>query len=150
MKPRERGTDLEERCRAEEAKARQALRRLIELSALSEREIERRTVAAGLRSEVSRVLNGTLHLKLRHIVAIVEVLKIHPGEYFRLVFEPPQQPSRLFRELEAFCRPSRPVLGEDELREGITQLVRLIETLCAGDRDVDGQGAVARDDRRGR
>ena len=76
-------------------KAREVLRILVSLSDLSQREVRRRLVKAKSGADVSRLLQGPLDLKLRHVLDICRILGMHHGEFFAITYPRPAQPSPL-------------------------------------------------------
>jgi hypothetical protein len=86
---------------AEVARLREALRRLIDLSPLSRREVERRLAALGGGVNLTHLLAGDCELKVRHVLDVVEVLDMHPFEFFALTLGEPRRPSELLRRIQA-------------------------------------------------
>ena len=64
----------------------------------------------GYRFDVCRVLTGRQDFKVRQVLAICEVIGVHPSEVFRMVLPEPATPSRLVEEVEALLRPPKPDL----------------------------------------
>jgi transcriptional regulator with XRE-family HTH domain len=58
------------------------LRQVVELSGISEREVERRLELGG--GTLSRIFSGRIELKLSHLLAILEVLEMKPERFFQL------------------------------------------------------------------
>jgi hypothetical protein len=83
-----------------EERTRQTLRSLLGFADLSRRHVQRRIEAHGGYVDVGRVLRGDCDVKLRPVLAILEVVQLHPMEFFALVFGPPTEPSFRRRELE--------------------------------------------------
>lgn len=122
---------------------RQALRNLIGLSGLSRREIEKLLSAQGDGVNLTRLLAGAYEMKVRHVLDITRALGIHPLEFFRLIFEEPEQPSPLLQRVETVFRPGRPAAagrrprvrppkGDVEaLRQYVLELMRDMERLSA-------------------
>ncbi|HVT19475.1 MAG TPA: hypothetical protein VHQ90_25260 [Thermoanaerobaculia bacterium] len=92
---------------AEVERAREVLRHLIELSGMSQRDVEKRLVERGSGTDITRLLSGRLELKLRHVVDISRVLGIHPLEFFRMVFREPEQRSPFLQRLDDLVAPRR-------------------------------------------
>jgi hypothetical protein len=64
--------------------------------------VERRLKAQGHGPiDVTRILRGELDLKLWQLLAILDVLELHPLEFFRMVFGEPGEPSPFRRQLDA-------------------------------------------------
>lgn len=80
-------------------RARQALVTLIDLSMLSRREVERRMIEHSEGTDLGRLLNGRLQLKLVHIVAICRAIDLHPMEFCRMVFGEPKERSPLLQRI---------------------------------------------------
>jgi hypothetical protein len=83
-----------------EERTRQTLRSLLGFADLSRRHVQRRIEARGGYVDVARVLRGDCDVKLRPVLAILEVVQLHPMEFFALVFGLPKEPSYRRRELE--------------------------------------------------
>jgi transcriptional regulator with XRE-family HTH domain len=127
-------------------RAREVLRHLIELSGLSQREVERRLVERGSGTDVTRLLSGRLDLKLRHVLDISTVLGIHPLEFFRMVFREPEQRSPFLRKLDELVAPgsgqraTRPQIGRlspgdvEDLQASIAELLGELKKLSPGGR----------------
>src|ERR1700753_644656 len=90
-------------------RARAILRVLVGMSGISRREVRRRLAALGSGTDVTRLLGGTLDLKLRHIVDILDVIEVHPLEFFQMTFPPPETPRRspVLQMLEATLEPGK-------------------------------------------
>jgi hypothetical protein len=87
-----------------EDKTRETLRSLLAFADLSRRHVQRCIQAHGHHVDVARVLRGDCDVKLRPVLAILEVVQLHPMEFFALVFGLPKEPSHMRRELEAWFR----------------------------------------------
>jgi hypothetical protein len=85
---------------AAEEKMRETLRSMLGFADLSRRQVQRRIRAHGSHVDVGRVLRGDCAVKLRSVLAILEVVQLHPLEFFTLVFGQPHEPSYMRRELE--------------------------------------------------
>jgi hypothetical protein len=83
-----------------EAKTRQTLRSLLAFADLSRRHVQRSIEARGGYVDVGRLFRGGCDVKLRPLLAILDVVQLHPMEFFALVFGPPKEPSFRRRELE--------------------------------------------------
>lgn len=68
------------------------LRDLLEDSDLSQREVEERLGWSP--GYLSRLLNGRVGLRLRHLEVLLEALGVAPGEYFGALFPPPPPAGR--------------------------------------------------------
>jgi hypothetical protein len=129
--------------KAEVARVREALSSLIDLSDLSRREIERRLAGQGSGVDLNRLLAGKFELKLFQLIDVLQVLDIHPLEFFRLIFKEPEQRNPLLQRMQvlfASVRPAaaaRPPSGRpaekdlEELRHRLDQLAQLVEHLRA-------------------
>jgi hypothetical protein len=127
--------------KAEVARARETLRRIIDVAGLSVREIERMLVSEGHGLDLNRMLAGKFELKLYQILDVLRVLQIHPTEFFRLVFkEPPTRSPLLERMREIFgavrppavaprSTPSGPQPTIEELQRSVDELGRLVNEL---------------------
>jgi transcriptional regulator with XRE-family HTH domain len=60
----------------------QLLRQVLELSGVSEREVERRLALGG--GTLSRIFGGRIELKLSHLLAILAVAGVKPERFFQL------------------------------------------------------------------
>jgi transcriptional regulator with XRE-family HTH domain len=60
----------------------QLLRQVVELSGVSEREVERRLDLGG--GTLSRIFSGRIELKLSHLLAVLAVIGIKPERFFQL------------------------------------------------------------------
>ncbi|RMH23482.1 MAG: XRE family transcriptional regulator [Acidobacteria bacterium] len=65
------------------------IRRLIKRSPFSQRQVEAR--AGFSRGYLSQLLAENLDLKLVHIIAILEVLEVSPGHFFRTLYPDPRE-----------------------------------------------------------
>jgi hypothetical protein len=83
-----------------EERTRDSLRSLLAFADLSRRHVQRHIQAHGHHVDVARILRGDCDVKLRHVLAILEVVQLHPMEFFALVFGLPKEPSHMRRELE--------------------------------------------------
>jgi hypothetical protein len=80
------------------------LRSLLAFADMSRSRVQRCIQANGHHVDVARVLRGDCDVKLRPVLAILEVVQLHPMEFFALVFGLPKEPSHMRRELEAWFR----------------------------------------------
>jgi hypothetical protein len=87
-----------------EDKTRETLRSLLAFADLSRRHVQRSIQAHGHHVDVARILRGDCDVKLRPVLAILEVVQLHPMEFFALVFGLPKEPSYMRRELEDWFR----------------------------------------------
>lgn len=109
---------LPHRVESEIAYMRELLGHLIEFAGMSRREVEKRLVHAGCGTDLGRVLNGRLALKVEHLLAICSVLELDPREFFDMAFKRwPRRRSPLLRRLEALLPAVRTAL--DEARDGV-------------------------------
>lgn len=83
-----------------EEKTRDTLRSLLAFADLSRRQVQRRIQLYGGHVDVGRILRADCDVKLRAVLAILEVVQLHPLEFFTLVFGPPKEPSHMRCELE--------------------------------------------------
>lgn len=67
------------------------LRLLIYFSELTQREIEERVGFS--RGHLSQLLGGTSDLKLWHLLAILRVMELEPGDFFGDLFSPHRSPA---------------------------------------------------------
>jgi hypothetical protein len=127
--------------RANVTRVREALRSLIDLSLLSRREVEKRLAASGGSIDVTRLLAGRFEIKLRHVFDLLQVIEIHPLEFFRLIFKEPSDKSALLQRVEAVFAPRAPVAPRatpapaagdvEQLRQSLEQLQREVARLSA-------------------
>lgn len=132
--------------KAEVARVREALSSLIDLSDLSRREIERRLVGQGSGVDLNRLLAGKFELKLFQLLDVLQILDIHPLEFFRLIFKEAEQRNPLLERMQALFGPARPSAAArlpstrpaekdlEELRHRVDQLAQLVEQLTARSR----------------
>jgi hypothetical protein len=83
-----------------EEKTRETLRSLLAFADLSRRQVQRRIQLYGGHVDVGRILRADCDVKLRAVLAILEVVQLHPLEFFTLVFGSPKEPSYMRCELE--------------------------------------------------
>jgi hypothetical protein len=124
-------------------RARELLRDLIELSGISRREVERRLLEQDCGTDLGRLLSGRLDLKLRHVLDIVRVLELDPGEFFGMVFKKSAARSPFLRRLESIIGPvdvpprAQPAIDERtadgiaEIRGLVLDLARTVDQLKA-------------------
>jgi hypothetical protein len=94
--------------RKDVARAREILSSLVDISGLSHREIERRLAREEAGLDVNRLLTGRFAMRLHQVVDVLDVLKVHPVEFFRLVFgEPEMRSPLLVRAIALFTPPGR-------------------------------------------
>ncbi len=91
--------------RQEVARLRETLAALIDLSGLSRRQIERCLAEQDAGVDLTRLLSGRFALKLYHLLDILEVLQVHPLEFFRMVFSAPEKRSPLMARLALLFNP---------------------------------------------
>jgi hypothetical protein len=127
--------------KAEVARVREALSSLIDLSDLSRREIERRLASQGSGVDLNRLLAGKFELKLFQLLDVLQILDIHPLEFFRLIFKEPEQRNPLLERMQALFASARasaagrPPGGRpaekdlEEVRRRLDQLAQLVEHL---------------------
>jgi len=110
-------------------RVRNALDRLVRVAGLTYADVDKR-LAEG-RGFTTRVLHGVVGLKLEHIIAILKVLEIHPGDFFRLLFPRPASQSggssiarllRLIQDPEPAEEPSNPDV--ESLARRIAELLK--------------------------
>lgn len=128
--------------KAETARVREALHRIIDVADMSQRAIERSLAARGQGFDMNRMLTGRFETKLYQILDVLGVLEIHPVEFFRLVFkEPTKQSAILLRMREIFgaVRPAaaapsptapRPELTIEALHRRVEELARQFDQLA--------------------
>jgi hypothetical protein len=127
--------------KAEVARVRETLWRIIDVAGLSVRGIERRLASEGQGMDLNRLLTGRFQLKLYQILDVLRVLEIHPVEFFRLVFKEPAQRNPLLermREIFGAVRPPAvappantpgPEATVEALRRRVDELARLVDQL---------------------
>ena len=136
--PQEIRAEVARRWKMQTRPALEEIRRLVQASGLSQREVEER--AGFSKGYLSQLLARNLDLKVWHVLAVLDALKHSPGEFFAQVY-----PTSRFPALERFRETSRPlsqemdeVLGRlyqygveslNELRGRLTQCERKIEDL---------------------
>jgi hypothetical protein len=129
--------------KAEVARVREALRSIIDVAGMSHREIERTLVSQGHGLDVNRMLAGRFELKLHQLLDVLDVLEIHPVEFFRLVFKDPLKQSAILlrmREIFGAVRPAAtpapppsapgPAMTLEALRRSVDELARLVGRLA--------------------
>lgn len=95
----------DEAFKAEAQRVLEEIRRLIQLSDLSQREVEKRVGFS--RGYLSQLLARNVDLKYWHLMAILRVLNYAPRRFFAEVYAEPYDSA-----LETFKRKSRPPSGE--------------------------------------
>jgi hypothetical protein len=124
-------------------RARGILRVLVGMSGLSRREVRRRLVDQESGTDVSRLLGGGLDLKLRNILDVLEVIEVHPHEFFQMVFPPPAdpRPSPVLQLLESTLAPGKKPatprmlpasVDQDDFRLRFAELMRELAHLMSG------------------
>ncbi len=93
------------RWKSETTPALEEIRRLVQASGLSQREVEER--AGFSKGYLSQLLARNLDLKVWHVLAILDALKHSPGEFFGQVYPASRLPA-----LERFQETSRPLSQE--------------------------------------
>ncbi|HEX6864802.1 MAG TPA: helix-turn-helix transcriptional regulator, partial [Thermoanaerobaculia bacterium] len=94
----------------EVARLRELLRNAIRLSGVTNRKIERHLGMS--QGSLSRLLAGGIELKVKHILEIVEILGLPPGQFFRIAYPEEAQPTSA---LQAFHKALSPrTAGKDE------------------------------------
>ncbi len=112
---------------ADVARVRETLARLIEISGLSRREIERRLALEGRGIDLTRLLAGRFELKLRQVLDLIQVLEVHPLELFRLIYTEPERRSPLLARVQAIFTSAKPGTGAE--RGGTRPVEREVEDL---------------------
>lgn len=101
--------EMVRRWKSETGPALEEIRRLVQVSGLSQREVEER--AGFSKGYLSQLLARNLDLKVWHVLAVLDALKHSPGGFFAQVY-----PARRFPALERFQESSRPLSqGMDEV-----------------------------------
>ena len=110
-------------------KVRNLLERLVHVADLTYAEMDKQ-LGEG-RGFTTRVLHGVVGLKLEHIISILKVLDIPPGDFFRVLFPAPNADSgggsiaRLLRLIEpepaAVTLPTPAAVDVDDLAKRIAQ-----------------------------
>lgn len=114
-------------------RAAKLLEALIQVTGVSQEEIERRLEAAP--GYVERLFTGRLELKLRHILAILRVLEIEPSLFFQTLYPEPGpaagtvQLDELRRRVKQLGVGSGPMPAPDL---GIEDLERLVQGAVRG------------------
>ncbi len=93
------------RWKSETGPALEEIRRLVQASGLSQREVEER--AGFSKGYLSQLLARNLDLKVWHVLALLDALEHSPGEFFGRVY-----PATRFPALERFQESSRPLSRE--------------------------------------
>lgn len=75
----------------EVARLRELLRNAIRLSGVTNRKIERQLGMS--QGSLSRLLAGGIELKVKHILEIVEILGLPPGQFFQIAYPEEAQPT---------------------------------------------------------
>jgi hypothetical protein len=87
------------------ARATEVLVGLVEISGLSRREVERRLAREEGGLDINRMLTGRYAMRFHQLVDVLAVLKVHPLEFFRLVFAEPEMRSPLLARAAALFTP---------------------------------------------
>lgn len=73
---------------------------------------------AGLSSGyLSKILGGTVELRARHILLILESVGMHPADFFRLAYPQPEPPGESDDSARRLIENVRAALGREEARE---------------------------------
>lgn len=118
------------------------LRTAIRLLGLTNREIERRLGMTP--SYLSRLFNGTIELKVEHVVSIARAIGIAPAEFFGLAYprlpDPPSESYQtirtLLRDMQPPDSPAKPAAGltAEEIDQKIQESVqRALRELASGE-----------------
>jgi hypothetical protein len=91
--------------RKDMARTTEVLCGLVVISGLSRREIERRLAREGAGIDINRMLAGRYAMRFHQLVDVLAVLKVHPLEFFRLVFAEPETRSPLLARAAALFTP---------------------------------------------
>ncbi|HYO14788.1 MAG TPA: helix-turn-helix domain-containing protein [Thermoanaerobaculia bacterium] len=105
---------------------RQVFRKAVEVCHLPTRELER---ALGIgNGNLSRLMDGSLDLRIRHLVAFAELLEVPPTDFLELGC--PEAQSKATRRLADLLEPGRPrstpaalSVSEEKLAEMIREIV---------------------------
>lgn len=136
--PRDSRDDVVARWKSATGPALEEIRRLVRSSRLSQRQVEAR--AGFSKGYLSQLFARNLDLKVWHVLAVLDVLEVNPGEFFFKVY-----PATRYRALESFRRSSQPlspdmdeVLGRlykhgveslNEIRDRLNRCERAVSTL---------------------
>jgi hypothetical protein len=107
-------------------RVRDTLCNLIEFSGLTRRQVERRLLRDGCGTDIGRLLKGALALKVEHVLAICQVIGIHPAELFGIVFKQPRERFPLLERITALLG----IAGDDERRARPNPPPGSIDELC--------------------
>jgi hypothetical protein len=91
--------------RQDVARVRATLDALIDMSGLSRRQVHRCLTEDDAGVDLSRLLSEGSNLRLHHLFDILEVLQVHPLEFFRMVFSAPEKRSPLIARLASLFNP---------------------------------------------
>ncbi len=83
----------------------ETLAALIDLTGLSRRQIYRCLAEDDAGVDLARLLSGRFDLKLYHLLDILDVLQVHPLEFFRLIFPAPEKRGPLMARLALLFNP---------------------------------------------
>ncbi|MEO6191600.1 MAG: hypothetical protein ABIS20_01205 [Thermoanaerobaculia bacterium] len=101
------------------------LQELISRSGTSKREIERSVGWA--KSSLTKLLKGQWEIKLRQLLEVLQVLRVEPLVFFRLVYKEIPLSDRLMKELSQGHAPDPillpPAMSEEELDRRIEETV---------------------------
>jgi hypothetical protein len=80
---------------------RRALGDLVEFSGMSRRDVERRLRECGCGTDLGRLLSGRLELKMKHLLAVCQVIELGPLELMQIALKPrPGERSPLLRRIQ--------------------------------------------------
>jgi hypothetical protein len=94
--------------RPEIERLRPILRALIAMAGFSLWGVRRRLETLGYDFDIHRALKGRHDLRVWQVLAVCQVIGVHPSEVFRMVLPEPAGPSPLVAEVEALVRPPKP------------------------------------------
>lgn len=116
----------------EVVRLRELLRNAIRLSGVTNRAIERHLGMS--QGSLSRLLAGGIELKVKHILEIVEILGLPPGEFFRIAYPEEAQPTSALQafqkalgqrtEAKAGSEPSSAAITQQQIEAMVTQALR--------------------------
>lgn len=106
---------------------RALLRKAIAASRMGRREIE---TALGIgNGKLDRLLDGTMEVRVRHVLALARLLEVSPKEFLEIAYPPPPGGPRFslrdwFGPREAAPQATPNKSGTAELREAIREILR--------------------------
>ena len=96
----------------EVVRLRELLRNAIRLSGVTNRKIERHLGMS--QGSLSRLLAGGIELKVKHILEIVEILGLPPGQFFRIAYPEEAQPTSALQAFQKALGQRTGAKGDNE------------------------------------